>query len=56
MKAYFFKGDKGSRLEESEIPEDYKQKAENLRNKLLESLADEDEEIMESLLEEKPID
>lgn len=51
MKAYMYYDDLGKDIREEEIPEDYKQKAEEYRNLLIESVAESDEELMMKYLE-----
>jgi len=50
MKAYFYEDDLGTRSAESEIPDDMKEQAEEYRIRLLESVAESDEELMEKYL------
>jgi elongation factor G len=51
MKAYYFDDETlGAKFVEDEIPEDYKAQAEEYRDKMLEKLADVDDEIMEKYL------
>jgi elongation factor G len=50
MTAYNYGNDLGTEIEEIEIPEDYKAKAEELREALIEGLADVNEDIMEKYL------
>ncbi|MBR2781735.1 MAG: elongation factor G [Oscillospiraceae bacterium] len=58
MKAYVFYDELGKDMREEEIPEDLQEMAEEYREKLLESVSDEDETIMEKYLEgeEVPVD
>jgi elongation factor G len=56
LKAYYFDGEGGGDMQEREIPEGMAEKAQEYRNKLLETLSDENEELMEKLLEEQEID
>jgi elongation factor G len=51
MKAYFFDGDNGENIREEEIPADYKAKAEEYRLKMIEGIADVDDEIATKYLE-----
>ncbi|MCK4966859.1 elongation factor G, partial [bacterium] len=51
MKLLKFKGDSSGACEESDIPADLKQKAEGLREKLVESVAESDDELIERYLE-----
>ena len=51
MKALYFKDDLGKVIEEAEIPEDMKEKAEEYRTLLVETVADQDEEYMMKYLE-----
>ncbi|KKK34873.1 elongation factor G [Salinicoccus sediminis] len=50
MKAYHYGNDLGTEIEEIEIPDEYKDKAEELRESLIEGLADVNEDIMEKYL------
>ena len=50
MTAYSYGNDLGTEIEEIEIPEEYKAKAEELRESLIEGLADVNEDIMEKYL------
>jgi len=58
MKAFIHKDDLGQEIEETEIPEDMKEKAEKYRSELLEAIAENDEVVMEKYLagEEVSID
>ncbi|MEK4788283.1 elongation factor G [Bacillus sp. FSL K6-2971] len=49
--AYFYEDDLGTRSDAQEIPAEYKDKAEELRNSLIEAVAELDEELMEKYLE-----
>ena len=51
MKAEIYKDDLGKEIEESDIPEDMVELVEEWRRKLLESVAETDEELMEKYLE-----
>ncbi|GGD26887.1 elongation factor G [Pontibacillus chungwhensis BH030062] len=51
MQAYFYEDDLGTRLEAREIPEEYKEQAEEYRGKLIEAVAESDEELMMRYLE-----
>ena len=51
MKAYKFDGSKEENIEEIEIPEDLKDKAEEYRNILIEAVSDFDEELMMAYLD-----
>jgi elongation factor G len=55
MKAYVFYDELGKDMREEEIPDDLKDLAEEYREKLLESVSDEDDEIMELFLEGETI-
>ncbi|WP_417848725.1 elongation factor G [Thalassoglobus sp.] len=55
MEAITFSGDQGDEIHISEVPADYKEKAEQYRHEMLESLSMFDDELMEALLEEKEI-
>ncbi len=56
MKAIIYKDDLGAEWEETEIPEDMKTLAEEYREKLLEAVADQDEDLMVMYLEGEEID
>ncbi|GEL07471.1 elongation factor G [Salisediminibacterium halotolerans] len=51
MKAYFYLDDLGTRSEEREIPDEYKDQAEEYRDKLLEAVSEFDEDMMMKYLE-----
>ncbi|MBD0409024.1 elongation factor G [Bacillus siamensis] len=53
--AYFYEDDLGTRSDAKEIPEEYKEQAEELRNSLIEAVAELDEELMEKYLEGEEI-
>ena len=55
MKAYYFRDDLGKVIEEQPIPEDLKDLATEYHNKLIESVAELDEELMMKYLEEQEI-
>lgn len=55
MKAEFYKDDLGTTFEETEIPDEYKETAEEWHNKLVEAVADFDEDIMMKYLEGEEI-
>ncbi|MGX7140246.1 elongation factor G [Facklamia languida] len=55
-KAYIYKNDLGTEIEETEIPEEYKEKAEEYYTALVEAVADHDEDIMNAYLEGEEID
>ncbi|AKG75079.1 elongation factor G [Salinicoccus halodurans] len=50
MKAYNYGNDLGTEIEEIEIPDEYKDKAQELKESLIEGLADVNEDIMEKYL------
>jgi elongation factor G len=52
MKAYFYEDDLGTRSESREIPEEYKEQAEEYRASLVEAVAELDEELMMKYLDE----
>ncbi|MGF1473294.1 MAG: elongation factor G [Rubrobacteraceae bacterium] len=56
MKAIIYKDDLGAEWEETDIPEDMKTLSEEYREKLLEAVADQDEELMVLYLEGEEID
>ena len=51
MKAYMYKNDLGTDIETIEVPSDLKQQIDQLRNNLIESIADYDEDLMMKVLE-----
>ncbi len=51
MKAYIFSGDMGEVVEEKEIPEELKEKAQEWRDKMIERVAELDDELLEVYLE-----
>ncbi|CAN2255498.1 MULTISPECIES: elongation factor G [Bacillus] len=53
--AYFYEDDLGTRSDAKEIPEEYKEQAEEHRNSLIEAVAELDEELMEKYLEGEEI-
>lgn len=55
MKAYIYNDDKGADISVTEIPADMKEKANEYRTKLIESVSEEDETIMEKYLEGEEI-
>ncbi|MFZ4714797.1 MAG: elongation factor G [Bacteriovoracaceae bacterium] len=55
MKAYFFDGDNGEDVRETEIPADYLEKAQAAREEMLDKLSEFDDKMMEDLLEGKEI-
>ncbi|MDN6567342.1 MAG: elongation factor G, partial [Tetragenococcus halophilus] len=55
MKAEFYKDDLGTTFEETEIPDEYKETAQEWHNNLVESIADFDEDIMMKYLEGEEI-
>jgi elongation factor G len=56
MNARIYKDDLGEDIEIVEIPEDYKEKAEEYREKMLEAISDYNEEIMEKFLDGEEIE
>ena len=50
MKSFIYKDDLGKEIEEGEIPDDMKEKADEYRSKLLEAIAENDEAVMEKYL------
>ena len=56
MKAFSFSGDNGETITEEEIPADMKEKCEEARTFLIESIAETDEELMEAYLGGEEID
>ena len=55
MKAEIYKDDLGTEIEETEIPEEYQEQAEEWRTDLVEAIADTDEELMMAYLEGEEI-
>jgi len=55
MKAYYYRDDLGKVIEEQDIPEDMKEIAEEYYNRLVEAVADQDEQLMEKYVEGKEI-
>ncbi|MGP4062982.1 elongation factor G [Halobacillus litoralis] len=55
MEAYYYMDDLGTRAEAREIPEEYKEQAEEYRGKLVESVAELDEDLMMQYLEGEEI-
>lgn len=53
--AYFYEDDLGTRSDAKEIPEEYKEQAEELHDSLIEAVAELDEELMEKYLEGEEI-
>ncbi|QHE50687.1 elongation factor G [Pontibacillus sp. HMF3514] len=51
MQAFYYMDDLGTRAEAREIPEEYKEQADEYRNKLIEAVAESDEELMMRYLE-----
>jgi len=55
MKALVYKDDMGTEFDETEIPDEMKDQAEEYRTALLEAVADQDDELMEAVLEDEEI-
>lgn len=55
MEAIIYKDDLGTKMEESDIPDNMKELAQEYREKMLESIADQDEELMMKYLEGEEI-
>jgi len=55
MKAVIFSGDHGKDIELKEIPDEYKEKANTLREQMVEKIAGEDDELMNKYLDEQEI-
>ncbi|MED3643125.1 elongation factor G [Caldifermentibacillus hisashii] len=55
MKAVFYANDLGTEITEGEIPDEYKDQAEEYRNKLIEAVAELDEDLMMKYLEGEEI-
>ncbi|MGV3487022.1 MAG: elongation factor G [Tuberibacillus sp.] len=51
MKAYFYEDDLGTRIDAEEIPDEYKDQAQEYRDKLIEAISEFDEELMMKYLE-----
>ncbi len=51
MKAYLYEDEKGEKVEVTDIPEDMKAEAEDYRTKMIESICETDDELMEIYLE-----
>ena len=49
-RAFYFDGDNGENLREEDVPEDMKEKTEEMRNKLVETVADFADALMEKFL------
>lgn len=58
MKAFIYKDDLGKEIEETEIPEEYLEKAKEYRGQLVEAISENDEELMNKYLagEELPVE
>ena len=55
MKALIYKDDMGTEFDETDIPDDMKDQADEYRTALLEAVADQDDELMEAVLEDQEI-
>lgn len=55
MKAYVYKGTDDNKLEEEEVPQEYKEKAEKYRHELLEKVVEFDDEVLHKYLAEEPL-
>ncbi|HLS08835.1 elongation factor G [Lentibacillus sp.] len=55
MQAYYYEDELGTRAEAREIPDEYKEKAEELRGELIEAVAEVDEDLMMQYLEGEEI-
>jgi elongation factor G len=55
MKAYYFEGEKGEKVIEKEIPENFVADAKKYRAELVERIVEHDDEVMSSYLEGKEI-
>ncbi|MFL2634434.1 MAG: elongation factor G [Dehalococcoidia bacterium] len=55
-KAFTFEGNKGIEVKEHAIPDEFTAEVASLRESLIETVAENDEELMEIFLEEKPIE
>jgi elongation factor G len=56
MKLLVFEGDFGEKVAEKEIPQDMQEKAKEWRNKMIEKIATEDEQLLNKYLEGKELD
>src|SRR5699024_12299999 len=56
MQAHFYTDDLGTKSESKEIPEEYKANSAELRNSLIEAIADYDEDIMMKFLEGEEVE
>jgi len=50
MKAYYFEGDRGEKVIEKEIPEEFKEKADKWREKMIERISESDDKLIEKYL------
>ena len=55
MKCYKYTNDLGTEIEEIEIPEDHKERAEEARSNLIEAVAETNDELMEKYLGDEEI-
>lgn len=55
QKAYLYKDDLGQEMEETNIPEDYKELADKFRHQLIEAIVENDDQLMHQYLEGKEI-
>ena len=55
QKAHIYKDDQGKQIDVTDIPEDLKEEAEKWREKMLESIAETDEELMLKFLDGEPL-
>ena len=53
MKAYFFEGEKGEKIIEKDVPENFKKEALEYRHKLLDKIVEQDDQMMADYLEGK---
>ena len=53
MNAHYWEGDMGEDWKDTDIPEDYRERAEAARHELFEKLADHDEDLMEKFVHEE---
>ncbi len=53
MNAHYWEGDMGEEWKDTDIPEDYRERAEAARHELFEKLADHDEALMEKFVQEE---
>ncbi|MBU6390064.1 elongation factor G [Patescibacteria group bacterium] len=55
LKAYSFEGDKGEKVVEGEIPDEYREEAKKFRNEMVEKIVEHDDALMHAYLDGKEI-